>query len=85
MELDELIYSKVLSFFKKIRKNKEEANPNLVRLEMISPKLTIIARAISGKAIEIFPAEREGGYRNTNFFLPQKVAFFDSYAANSKA
>ncbi|MFN8431519.1 MAG: VWA domain-containing protein [Spirosomataceae bacterium] len=82
MELDELLYGKVLSFFKKIRKNKEEANPNLVRLEMISPKLTIIARAITGKAIEIFPAEREGGYRNTNFFLPQKIAFFDTFESN---
>jgi len=29
-----------------------------------------LARAISGKAIEIFPAEREGGYKNNNFFLP---------------
>lgn len=74
MELDELIYSKVLSFFKS-QENKEEANPNLVRLDMISPKLTIIARAITGKAIEIFPAESEGGYRNNNFFLPQRFRF----------
>ena len=36
----------------------------------VRPRLTILARAISGKAIEIFPAEREGGYKNNNFFLP---------------
>ena len=37
-------------------------------LETLKPKLTIVADAVSGVAIELYPAEREGGYRNTNFF-----------------
>ncbi|HSI89503.1 MAG TPA: VWA domain-containing protein, partial [Adhaeribacter sp.] len=34
------------------------------------PRLTLLARAISGKAIELFPAEAEGGYKGNNYFLP---------------
>ncbi|MEN8187012.1 MAG: VWA domain-containing protein, partial [Bacteroidota bacterium] len=32
------------------------------------------ARAITGKSIDIYDAEREGGYRNNNFFLPTQFA-----------
>jgi len=39
-------------------------------LKDVRPRLTILARAITGNPIEIFPAEREGGYKNNNFFLP---------------
>ena len=36
--------------------------------------MTILARALTGNPIEIFPAEREGGYKNNNFFLPISFA-----------
>ena len=51
-------------------------------LEEIKPRLTILARAITGKAIELFPAEREGGYKNNNFFLPIYFNEFASKEAN---
>ena len=41
----------------------------IIYLNDIKSKLVIIARAVTGRAIEIFPAEREGGCKNDNFFL----------------
>lgn len=82
MELDEIIYSKVLRFFKKNKKVSKDEIERTVTLEIIKPRLTIIARAITGETIEIFPAEREGGYRNNNFFLPIKLNFFHDYNSN---
>ena len=82
MEIDEIIYSKVLRFFKNRKENNAEV---LNRKELISdlkPRLTLIARAICGTAIEIFPAEREGGFKNDNFFLPISVALFQSKEEN---
>lgn len=43
--------------------------------------MTILARAISGNPIEIFPAEREGGYKNNNFFLP---IYFNELSSKEK-
>jgi len=48
----------------------------------LKPRLTILARAITGQAIEIYDAEREGGYKNNNFFLPTKFQEFVSVDEN---
>jgi nitric oxide reductase NorD protein len=82
MELDEIIYSKVLQFFKKNKKVSHEEKRRTVVLNDIKPRLTILARAITGESIEIFPAEREGGYRNNNFFLPISFSAFSDYESN---
>lgn len=82
MELDEIIYSKVLQFFKKNKKVDVDLVNRTVHLEEIKPRLTILARAITGDVIEIFPAEREGGYKNNNFFLPLSFGQFNTYEAN---
>jgi nitric oxide reductase NorD protein len=70
MDIDELLFGTVSKYFKKRNKKKILLDNNAVFLKDVKPRLTILARAISGKAIEIFPAEREGGYKNNNFFLP---------------
>lgn len=82
MEIDEIIYSKVLRFFKNRKENNAEVLSRKVLLSDLKPRLTLIARAISGTAIEIFPAEREGGYKNDNFFLPISVALFQTKEEN---
>lgn len=82
MELDEIIYSKVLQFFKKNKKVDVDLVNRTVHLEEIKSRLTILARAITGDAIEIFPAEREGGYKNNNFFLPLSFGQFTTSKAN---
>lgn len=81
-EPDEYIFTKFAFFFKKRRKAKEAALAHLVNLEDIKPRLSIFARAITGKPIEIYNAEREGGYRNNNFFLPIKLNDFPSAEEN---
>ena len=75
-EPDEYIFTKFAFFFKKRRKRKEAELQHSVNLSELKPRLTIFARAITGKSIEIFEAEREGGYKNDNFFLPAKFSDF---------
>lgn len=82
MELDEIVYSKVLQFFKKNKKVDADLVNRTVHLEDIKSRLTILARAITADVIEIFPAEREGGYKNNNFFFPISFGDFSTYEAN---
>lgn len=82
MELDELLYSKILKYFKKNKKVTVEELNRTVKLDEIKPRLTILARAITGETIEMFPSEREGGYKNNNFFMPSSFGQFDTYEAN---
>lgn len=82
MELDEIIYSKILKFFKKNKKVDVDLINRTVHLEDIKSRLTILARAITADVIEIFPAEREGGYKDNNFFFPISFRDFPTYEAN---
>jgi nitric oxide reductase NorD protein len=77
MDIDELLFGTVSIYFKKRNKNKILLDNNAIFLKDIKPRLTILARAITGNAIELFPAEREGGYKNNNFFLP---IYFNEFA-----
>ena len=82
MALDEYIYGKISSFFTKRKKAAIEAESKTVKLVEIKPRLSIFARAITGKSIDIYPAKREGGYKDNNFFLPTLYAEFPSYKDN---
>lgn len=84
MPFDEYLYSKVSNYFKKNRKQSAEEIARTVELDKIKEKLTIIARANTGKAIDIFHAEREGGYRNNSFFLPSTFSLFDTKEENDR-
>ncbi len=75
-EPDEYLFTKLVNYFKKRKKAKQVDDPETVYLDDIRQRMTIIARALTGRAIDIYPAEREGGYKNNNFFLPEKVDFF---------
>lgn len=81
-EPDAYIFTKFANYFKRRKKKKEAEIAHAVSLMDIKPRLTIFARAITGKPIEIFEAEREGGYRNNNFFLPRRITAFDSVNEN---
>lgn len=82
MALDEFIFGKFASYFKNRKTKQIETLENLVSLEEVKQRLIIFARAITGETIEIYPAEREGGYNNVNFFLPQTIHFFPSFEQN---
>src|SRR5690554_502688 len=83
-EPDEYLFSKVATFLKRRKKNAQETQEHSVKLENIKQRLTIFSRAITGQAIEIFEAEREGGYKNNSFFLPIRFSEFHSIEQNSK-
>lgn len=81
-EPDEFLVKRFFTFLKKRKKSAEEALDNVVYLKDIKGKLLLIARAVTGDSIEIFEAEREGGYKNKNFFLPTKFLVFETYDEN---
>lgn len=81
-EPDEYIFTKLAYYFKRRKKRKQESYTNRVNLIDIKPRLTIFSRAITGQPIEIYDAEREGGYKNNNFFLPNKFDEFPTVDEN---
>lgn len=81
-EIDEYLVGKFFKHLKKAKKISPEILERTVILNDIKPKLTILARALTGNPIEIFPAEREGGYKNNNFFLPVSFAELPTKAEN---
>ncbi len=82
MALDEYIYGKIANFFSKKKRETVEADAKTVKLDTIKPKLSILARAVTGKPIDIYPAKREGGYKNNSFFFPALYFEFDTYEEN---
>lgn len=82
MALDEYLFSKLVYYLKNNKKQSVEVINRTICLDDLKQRLTIISRAVTGKPIEIFPAEREGGYKNNNFFLPASISLFPSKDQN---
>ncbi len=82
MALDEFLYGKVAGYFKKNKKQPLEVLARTVNLSDIKERLTILSRAVTGNPIEIFQAEREGGYKNNSFFLPGSFGVFKTKSDN---
>ena len=82
MALDEYLFGKIAIYFKKNKKQSAEIAERMVKLDDIKPRLTLLSRAITGNPIDIYPAEREGGYKNNNFFLPAFFALFPTQEDN---
>lgn len=82
MALDEYLYGKIVNYFQKQRKQSSESIEQTIYLKDIKSRLTILSRALTGQAIEIYPAEREGGYKNNSFFLPSYFSKFPTSEAN---
>jgi nitric oxide reductase NorD protein len=55
MALDEYLYGKISNYFRKRKNVSDELVNKTVSLNDIMPRLTILARALTGSAIEIFP------------------------------
>ena len=81
-EIDEYLVGKFFKHLKSRKKISPEIEARTVTLANIKPRLTIMARALTGNPIEIFPAEREGGYKNNSFFLPISFAEFPTQEEN---
>jgi nitric oxide reductase NorD protein len=81
MALDEYIFGKFIKYLKNKPVDTSLQN-RTVKLEEVSTRLILLARALTGKAVEIFPAIKEGGYKGNNFFLPGIFSFYKSKELN---
>lgn len=75
LDLDEILFSRVSKYLKRSREKKDKSKTHRVALDSIKERLTLLARAATGIAIDIYPAEREGGVKNNSFFLPSSFDF----------
>ena len=82
MALDEFLYGRLSKYFKTKKRDAELSEKNIILLNDIQVRLSYIAKAITGNSIEIFPAEREGGYKNNVFFLPVSCQLFNDKFLN---
>jgi nitric oxide reductase NorD protein len=82
MELDQLLFQRVIRYFRNRRKEAPELISRKVLLEDIRPRLTILARALTGDSIELLRAEEEGGYKYEQFYLPEEMAFLAHWEEN---
>ncbi|MEO6902589.1 MAG: VWA domain-containing protein [Bacteroidia bacterium] len=81
MALDEYLFGRFARYIKK-KKTESDNKNSTVFFADIKQRLTIIARALTSKAIDVYPAEREGGYKNNSFFFPSAVSLFQDYNQN---
>lgn len=76
MDIDQIIFKKLYKLVQRIRAPK--ASPELVQrtaeLSALKGRLTVLARALTGQNIELFTAEREGGWSGRAFFLPAQFS-----------
>lgn len=84
MSFDEFLFGRFNEFLKNRRKKKSALTVNEIQLSEIRNRLTLLARAITGRPIDIYPAEKEGGLRGDNFFLPEISNYFSSQDLNLK-
>ncbi|HND87022.1 MAG TPA: VWA domain-containing protein [Saprospiraceae bacterium] len=63
-------------------KDKAADEARSVRLEGLAPRLTLLARALSGHNIEILPAEAEGGWKGDAFYLPARFSLLPTLEEN---
>lgn len=82
MALDEFLFGKVATFFKQKNFKKDRSKDQIVFMDEYKQRFTILSRAITGNSIEIYPSEREGGYKGDSFFLPNSFAQFSTYEEN---
>lgn len=82
MDVEQLIFKKLLDFFKKNTVISEEEQTRTVSLATLLPRLSLISRALTGENVEVIGSEREGGWKDDIFFLPKTVSLFEDVQMN---
>ena len=82
MEFDQLIFQKIFRFYSRNKQQDSALAARTVALEDLKPKLTLLARALTGDSIDIAPAERDGGWQNNIFYLPASFAKMSTAEGN---
>lgn len=83
MELDEYIYGKFVKYFQQRKRVSTSIQNKTAYLENLKARLTILACTATARPIEIYPSEREGGYKNNIFFLPASFSLFTTLEQNT--
>lgn len=83
MALDEYIFGRVVRYFRNRQAQTEDVSRTAL-LEPLKPRLTLLARALTGRPVELFPAIREGGFKGNSFFLPEKCGWFAQRVTNEE-
>lgn len=81
MSFDEFLFGKFIKYIKN-RPANDALKERTVVLKDIQPRLTVLARALSGRAIDIFPSIKEGGFKGNSFFLPENFSFYQNAELN---
>ena len=85
MDWDQILFKKIIGQYEKWKfKNSKEELAKEVELEGISSRLTLIARALTGKSVDIQPAEKEGGWKGDTFYLPASFHLLPTLEENLK-
>ena len=76
MELDQLLFKRLYNWYNRVTHSNNDSEKEVaVELESLKPRLTILARALSGFQNEIVTSEREGGWSGLKFYLPKNIYF----------
>lgn len=78
MEWDQFLFRKAVKLLERFRPGTKDTtfDERKALLRPLIPKLTILARAITGLPVEIVPAEAGGGISGHRMFLPEYFAGF---------
>ncbi|MBL8022047.1 MAG: VWA domain-containing protein [Leptospirales bacterium] len=86
MELDQFFFKKVIALLQRIRPRKND--PALLErqatLSSVQSRLTILARALSGKPVQIASAESTGGISGNTYLLPPAFSVFAARNLNEQ-
>lgn len=84
MDIDQIIFKKVYRLVKRIRQPRIDpvVQARTATLVDLKGRLTVLARALTGQNIELFTAEREGGWSGRVFFLPEQFSHGSAHATN---
>lgn len=84
MELNQKIFQRLYNaYISLVHKSDQVQDESAVFLEPLKPRLTIIARALTGYPVNILTSEREGGWKDDNFYLPEKINFSAELSHNT--
>lgn len=85
MSLDERLFAWAWRRLHRRRASSAVPLPQTVRLADLQPHLTLVARALSGTALEIRAAEHVGGWRGEVLYLPACLSTAPTYTDNVQA
>ncbi|TGL36778.1 VWA domain-containing protein [Leptospira koniambonensis] len=72
MGWEEFVFKKTYNTVREIFSYKKDPSlkDKIVKLSELKPRILLLAKSLTGENIEIFPAEKEGGFQDQIYFLP---------------